>query len=279
MALSDTDRADAAYTVISFARLRDRLRFLRGGSEREAVVREALERGGVYTDAYGGRHFQGIESLSGSRIWGGWLSDAPPGIGDSRLLQIARDHRPLTIFDSLIRFHGADENSASEMAPVMEGLRQLANAGATVVALHHKPKTEGSHYRGSSDIAGAVDTAFAVSRDRKAGLLMLECFKSRFLEEFSITLRPDLSGTGEFIVTEAPDAAAERGDVERIAHAIRTNPGQTQGELLAASGIAQGRTRALLERFSGVLWRSEPGAHNAKRFFSLEMPAAVEIEV
>ena len=41
------------YTVISFARLRDRLRYLRGGSGRESVWREALERGGVYTDAYG----------------------------------------------------------------------------------------------------------------------------------------------------------------------------------------------------------------------------------
>lgn len=60
IALRDADWADASYTVISFARLRDRFRYLRGGSEREAVVREALERGGVYTDAYEGRHFQGI---------------------------------------------------------------------------------------------------------------------------------------------------------------------------------------------------------------------------
>jgi hypothetical protein len=60
MALADADFADAAYTVISFAQLRDRLRYLRGGSEREAVVRKALERGGVYTKAYAGRHFQGI---------------------------------------------------------------------------------------------------------------------------------------------------------------------------------------------------------------------------
>ena len=60
MALRDADRADAAYAVISFARLRDRLRYLRGGSEREAVLREALERGGVYTGRCGGRHFQEI---------------------------------------------------------------------------------------------------------------------------------------------------------------------------------------------------------------------------
>ena len=60
MALREAERADAAYTVISFARLRDRLRCLRGGSEREAVLRDALERGGVYTGRCGGRHFQEI---------------------------------------------------------------------------------------------------------------------------------------------------------------------------------------------------------------------------
>src|SRR5690348_17885893 len=91
----------------------------------------------------------GIEqsATADCRIWGGWLGDAPPGIGDIRLLEMARERRPLIVFDSLIRFHAAaDENSASEMAMVMGDLRALANAGATVVALHHKPKSEGSHY-------------------------------------------------------------------------------------------------------------------------------------
>jgi RecA-family ATPase len=56
----------------------------------------------------------GIESLDCSRIWGGWLPDPPPVIGDARSLEIARERQPLIIFDSLIRFHPADENSASE---------------------------------------------------------------------------------------------------------------------------------------------------------------------
>ena len=151
----------------------------------------------------------GIEQSAAAdcRIWGGWLADAPPGIGDFRILEIARERRPLIVFDSLIRFHAAaDENSATEMSMVMADLRALANAGATVVALHHKPKSDGSHYRGSSDIAGGVDTALAVSRDRDAGLLRLECFKSRFAEEFSLTLRPELTGEGDFVVSDSPEA-------------------------------------------------------------------------
>lgn len=59
-ALRDADRADAGYALISFARRGDRLRYLRSEIEREAVIAEALQRGGVYTDACRGRYFQEI---------------------------------------------------------------------------------------------------------------------------------------------------------------------------------------------------------------------------
>ena len=221
----------------------------------------------------------GVESLESAKIWGGWLPDAPPAIGDARLLEIARQRRPLLLLDSLIRFHSSDENSATEMAEVMQNLRALANLGATPVVLHHKPKAEGTRYRGSSDIAGGVDTAFSVSRDRQAGILKLECFKSRFVEEFSMTLRPDLSGAGDFTVTEAPEATADRNDAEKLAQAIRAKPGLTQGDVITASGVPKGRARAMLQKFDGQLWHTEPGAHNAKRFFPLETPATVKIEI
>lgn len=64
MALDDLKtwelRDSAAYTIVSFANCRDRLRFLRGGAERDAVLVETIKCGGVYTGAYGGRHFQEI---------------------------------------------------------------------------------------------------------------------------------------------------------------------------------------------------------------------------
>jgi hypothetical protein len=97
--------------------------------------------------------------------------------------------------------------------------------------------------------------------------------------EFSLTLRPDLEGNGSFAVVEAPNVAAERGDAEKLAGVIRANPGQVQGDVIAASGVPKGRARALLAKFAGKLWRSEPGAHNAKRFFPVEASATAEIEV
>jgi hypothetical protein len=45
------------YTIMNFACMRDRLHFLRGGTEREAVMREVITRGGVYTER---KYFQEI---------------------------------------------------------------------------------------------------------------------------------------------------------------------------------------------------------------------------
>ena len=164
------------------------------------------------------------------------------------------------------------------MADVMRNLRDLANEGATVVAVHHKSKTQGSHYRGSSDIAGGVDTAFSVSRDRQAGILRLECFRSVY-RGISITLRPDLAEMGDFVVTEAPEVAADRDDAEILAQAIRSNPGRTQSDIVTASGLAKAKAMAILRRHDGQLWQSKNGAHNAKQFFPIEIPATVEIKV
>jgi hypothetical protein len=107
----------------------------------------------------------------------------------------------------------------------------------------------------------------------------LECFKSRFIEESSLSLRPDLSGSGDFIVTEAPEASAARDDVNRLAQVVRDNPGLNQEAVLKASGVARARARGLLERYNGKYWRIERGAHNAMLFFPPEVSATVEIEV
>ena len=125
-------------------------------------------------------------------------------LGDVRLIQIARRRKALVIFDSLIRFHEGDENSATEMAPAMGEIRALAHAGTTVVAQHHRVKSEASRYRGSSEILGGADVRFAVSRDRDANLVKLQCFKSRFAPEFSITLRPELETAGRFAMADPP---------------------------------------------------------------------------
>jgi hypothetical protein len=162
----------------------------------------------------------------------------------------------------------------------MGELRSLANAGASPFVLHHKPKAEGTHYRGSSDILGGVDLAYSVFRDREAGLIRLECFKSRYGEEFSLTLRPELSDLAGFTVTDAPDVSKERQESAALRAAIEAEPGLSQGELITRSGLPIGRARALLNHGIGISWRTERGERNAKRFFPiLSKTGEVEIEI
>jgi putative DNA primase/helicase len=200
------------------------------------------------------------------RYWDRLAPESPPLIGDIRLFEIARERRPLIIFDSLVRFHSADENSATEMAPVMAELRKLADAGATVLLLHHKSKAEGSRYRGSSDILAGADVAYTLSKDETSGLLTIRTSKSRH-RELSVTIRPDLDQSGDFILTDSPAVASERDAAERLARVIAEHPGSSQDKVIELSGLPRHRTAALLKNNPEKLWRSEDGPRRTRRYY------------
>src|SRR4029077_240479 len=180
--------------------------------------------------------------------WGTWCQEEPPLLGDSRLLNFAKQGS-LIIFDSLIRFHDADENSASEMRVVMGHLRSLAAAGATVFALHHKGKS--SIYRGSTDIIGAVDVGFNLSRTDD-GLLEMSTVgvKNRMGPDVRLTIRPDFAA-GQFPVVESPALVTARGDMETLCSIIRETPGLSSNKIIERSGISRQRALSLLDRGNG----------------------------
>jgi hypothetical protein len=81
----------------------------------------------------------------------------------------------VVVFDVFAKFiPGADENSVSDIAPVMNSLREIANSlGTTFILLHHLNKGTGFDYgnrvRGSSEILGSVDTALIVTQTNSGG--------------------------------------------------------------------------------------------------------------
>jgi hypothetical protein len=76
----------------------------------------------------------------------------------------------LLVLDPLIRLHRADENSAAEMAVILDGLRTLARATACAILLvHHTRKAPaggivGHGLRGSSDLHAFGDTNLYLRR-------------------------------------------------------------------------------------------------------------------
>lgn len=192
-------------------------------------------------------------------------------IGDPRLLEFARKG-PVLIIDSMIRFHSADENSATQMAPVMASLRELATVGASVVVLHHKPKSETSSYRGSSDIVAGADAAFAlVKRD---GLLELRTIKNRFAVETRVEIKPNFySGTFAVVGTPELEFATE---VDHLADIIRSSPGLTQNQIIKQCGIQRRRAIELLQLHEGRKWDRQGGANRSLLYFPIQVvPKAI----
>ncbi len=102
----------------------------------------------------------------------------PDGL-DRLAATVAQVAPRLLILDPLIRLHRADENSAAEMAVVLDGLRTLARATECAVLLvHHTRKAPaggvaGHGLRGSSDLHAFGDTNLYLRRLGPAASLEL----------------------------------------------------------------------------------------------------------
>src|SRR5437667_2175155 len=196
------------------------------------------------------------------RPWGLWCQEEPPLIGDQRLLEFARTE-PVLIIDSMIRFHRADENSATQMALVMPSHRELATVSASLVVLHHKAKGDTSSYRGSSDIVAGADVAFSLLR--RNVLLELRTIKNRFAVETSVKIKANF-WSGEFAVVDTPELNSA-SEVDRLADVIHSSPGLTQNEVIKQCGIQRGRAIELLHGLDGKQWHRRKGTNRSQLYF------------
>jgi len=102
----------------------------------------------------------------------------PEGL-DRLTATVVQQHARLLILDPLIRVHRADENSAAEMAAVLDGVRGLARAtDCAVLLVHHTRKAAaggiaGHALRGSSDLHAFGDTNLYLRRLASDGPLEL----------------------------------------------------------------------------------------------------------
>ncbi len=73
------------------------------------------------------------------------------------------------VFDTLRSAHSGDENNSEVMTLIMRRMRQLRDAGATVVLLHHTPKGNDRQFKGSGAIFDLCDQTLALYQTAKAG--------------------------------------------------------------------------------------------------------------
>lgn len=73
------------------------------------------------------------------------------------------------VFDTLRSSQSGDENDSQAMTKVMDFLRRLRDAGATVIVLHHTPKASDRKYKGSGAIFDMADHVLALYPVRAPG--------------------------------------------------------------------------------------------------------------
>jgi hypothetical protein len=183
--------------------------------------------------------------------------DAPNGL--STLRTEIETHRPvLVVLDSLIRFHGADENSNTDMAALFgEAIVPLATKyGCAFVVLDHMRKPskdderfdQGHRVRGAGDKAGVGDGIWTVEGDREGETRTFSCRKNRWEDSLPQAL------TTKWKVSDDESAAwIEAKDTEIAADLAVTNVLSTCPSGLLASDLydrlkAQGVKRRTAQR-------------------------------
>jgi hypothetical protein len=201
----------------------------------------------------------GIPPTADLLFWGGWNTTSPPDPTNAEwatLIEFVERHQPVLIFDSLIRFHTGDEQSAKETRDFMIFLRQIADKGATVIVVHHMGKDLSKPYRGSSDIEASVDMAYELKgtpRDGAIHRIALKNFKCRFApgKNFGMEF---ISGQG-FRPTEVTQQTNAVSIEELVDGIIREFPGSLQQEVIEYAKVrdlSRNRVLGVLRNRQGV---------------------------
>jgi hypothetical protein len=211
----------------------------------------------------------GIQDGENFKVWGGWAGEEPPPPFAPIVTDWvgACEPKPLIVVDSLVSFHGGDENDASETRIYMQGFRRLADLGATIIVLHHTGKSESSkEYRGSSDIKASVDVAYHLANiggdPSRLELLRLKAFKARFIVQAETIFR---CTDGRFTVD---GRNASKTVSELLREMLIASPGiqakQFQ-DLARDKGLGRDRARVFLENgIKAGTVRADRGPHNTR---------------
>lgn len=195
----------------------------------------------------------------------------------------------LVVFDSLARFHTANENDASEMARVAEMFVDLREHGIASLIICHTRKSNGINrnfsandsVRGSSDIVAMCDNHISIRRDSKKNYIAISQAKNRFDEEclpFLAKFVKDSSASSHWEFLKDIDNEESEWDkcLESIYDLVKQYQYSNQKQLINYSkqkrlGIAEKKVRsALAELEEQGRIGSNAGERTAKIYFIKE---------
>jgi hypothetical protein len=175
-----------------------------------------------------------------------------------------QEYRPaLIIFDTQSRCsEGADENSATEMNKVVGNLDRIRRVCGTTTMLLHHPGLQGDRARGSSVLAGALDTEAELKPEAKLASaegvpLVLDVTKQKGAKEAKIRVFQREVMIGDTGITSCVIEA-----VETEVRLVRTSPNNSKTAGL--DGVIQiCKVLRKVEPASSGEWEKETGLPSA----------------
>ena len=166
----------------------------------------------------------------------------------------------LFVLDSLRDF--GDVNNDAIAMRLGEKLKNLREAGATILVLHHSTKN-GSNYQGSNNIRNSIDNMFQLikieSPDGEIRWILTVKKERAAIVDTALSVKVDDLSIMPIDIETARLKNDEKDFVQQVKTVLMQQPGINKTELLEACGCKKDdkTARDRLDQFENLYWRSE----------------------
>ena len=163
----------------------------------------------------------------------------------------------LFVIDSLRDF--GDVNNDNAAMRIGDKLKNIREAGATIIVLHHSNK-DGRNYQGSNNIRNSIDNMYLLTKiDSQQGEIrwILTVKKERAaIVDTAISVKVDDLSILPVDIETARISSDEQAFISDVKSILNKQPGINKKELLEAIGYKQDdkTARERLERFDTLYW-------------------------
>lgn len=201
------------------------------------------------------------------------LRDNPNDL-NALIILISETGAKLVIIDALADIMlGGDENAVKDTQPVFAGLRKASElTGASFIVIHHSNKLGG--YRGSSAIAGAIDSMLLIQSKPESDLITFKTEKVRDGKPLTFAGEANWSDSGFYMTPSDYMASEMLTKAQRYTLDYFTENGDSTlekladyaGELYAYQTLKKA-IQALVNR--GLLTRKDEGGRRVQATYGL----------